>query len=111
MHGPGRRGNIAEPGVAGKAPAGSGKNRHRHGHFPAVFYGAALAIDKPAPDGGHVQVARSGGAVSVQWKDSWTSALRFDTAGVDLRPYMKQGVVALDLKVKDLAKGGLTFKL
>ena len=68
-------------------------------------------IDKPAPEGGYVQVTRGGGAVSVQWKESWTSALRFETAGTDLRPYMRQGVVALDLKVTELAEGGLTFKV
>ena len=73
--------------------------------------GAALVINKPAREGGHVEVAREGGALSLRWKDSWKSAMRFETAGTDLRPYLERGVVALELKVKDLAKGGLTFKV
>ena len=73
--------------------------------------GDTVAIDKPASDGGHVDASRDGDALSLRWKDSWYSALRFETAGSDLRPYLARGVVALDLNVKDLAKGGLTFKI
>lgn len=81
------------------------------GKTQQIMDGANLMIDKPAAEGGQVQVARDGGAVSVHWKESWTSALRFDTSGTDLRPFIRHGVVALDLKVTELAKGGLTFKV
>lgn len=72
---------------------------------------AAVAIDKPKSEGGSVKVARTGDALALRWKDTWFSALRFETGGADLRPYMARGVVALDLKVMDMASGGLTFKI
>jgi lysophospholipase L1-like esterase len=76
-----------------------------------VLEGATAAIDKPASEGGHVDAARAGEVLTLRWKDSWYSALRFETGGTDLRPYVARGVVALDLKVSELAKGGLTFKI
>lgn len=76
-----------------------------------ILDGVSASIDKPASEGGHVDAARADDSLSLHWKDSWYAALRFETAGTDLRPYMAHGVVALDLKINDLAKGGLTFKI
>lgn len=73
--------------------------------------GATVAIDKPKSEGGRVEVARAGDALALRWKETWFSALRFETGGADLRPYMARGVVALELKVNDMATGGLTFKV
>lgn len=50
-------------------------------------------------------------ALTLQWSNNWYAALRFEGAPQDLRPYVPAGVVAFDLNVKDLAKGGLAFKV
>lgn len=50
-------------------------------------------------------------ALAFSWKDSWRSALTFThESPVDLRPYEK-GVVSFDLKIDELSKGGVSFKL
>ena len=75
--------------------------------------------DKPKVAASRVAVQVSGkdsasDALTLSWKDAWYSSLRFESQGgqgVDLRPYMAQGVVAFDLNVLDLAKGGLSFKI
>ncbi|MEO7578615.1 MAG: GDSL-type esterase/lipase family protein [Massilia sp.] len=51
-------------------------------------------------------------ALTLHWKDAWYANLRIEGGTpVDLRPYLRQGVLALDLKVDNLAKGGMGFKL
>ena len=52
------------------------------------------------------------GALSLQWTNAWIASLRIDAGKpVDLRPYIDQGVLAFDIDVKDLAKGGISFKI
>jgi len=50
-------------------------------------------------------------ALGLAWKDAWFATLRVQTAPLDLRPYLKQGTVSFDLKVNELANGGLGFRL
>jgi beta-glucosidase len=49
--------------------------------------------------------------LTLDWKDLWQAKLRVESAQpLDLRPYLG-GVLALDLKVDDLSKGGLKIKV
>jgi lysophospholipase L1-like esterase len=50
-------------------------------------------------------------ALGLRWDKAWFSTLRLESAPLDLRPYLEQGVVSFDLKVNELAKGGLAFRL
>jgi len=50
-------------------------------------------------------------ALQLTWKDVWSSALRVDSAPIDLRPYLDKGVISFELKVNELARGGLYFRL
>ena len=51
-------------------------------------------------------------ALTLQWSQAWYAALRLETdTPLDLRPYMAHGVLELDLKVTELAKGGLNMKM
>lgn len=69
--------------------------------------GPASAVDaqRSAKDG-------TGDALTLHWNDVWYASLRLEGgAPLDLRSYVPAGVLALDLKVDDLADGGLTFKI
>src|SRR4051812_25348438 len=51
-------------------------------------------------------------ALTLRFKDAWYSSLRLDGGKpVDLRPYVAKGVLALDVNVKELSNGGITFKV
>ncbi len=50
-------------------------------------------------------------ALKLSWSNAWFSTLRLESAPLDLRPYLAGGVVSFDLKVNELAKGGLAFRL
>lgn len=51
-------------------------------------------------------------AVAFSWHDAWRAALSLEGgAPLNLNAYLPQGVVSLDLKVDELAKGGLFFKM
>jgi len=65
---------------------------------------AVVTLDRSAKDG-------AGDALRLGWKDSWFSTVRVETAALDLRPYLARGVVAFDLKVNELSKGGLAFRI
>ena len=82
-----------------------------------VLAGESASVGQPDAPGGSATVRRSGkndkaDALTLQWANAWYAGLRLegDTA-LDLRPYLKQGVLALDLNVVDLAKAGLSFKV
>lgn len=78
-----------------------------------VLAGARASVTPP-PDAPNREViaTRAGKELTLQWKDAWYAALRVDGGRpVDLRPYLARGVLALDVKVDDLAKGGLSFKV
>lgn len=53
----------------------------------------------------------SRGALRLAWKDSWFSTVRVESAPLDLRPYLARGTLAFDLKVNELAQGGLAVRL
>jgi lysophospholipase L1-like esterase len=55
--------------------------------------------------------AGSDQALRLSWKDSWFSTLRIESPPLDLRPYLTGGSIAFDLKVNELAQGGLSFRL
>jgi beta-glucosidase len=51
-------------------------------------------------------------ALTLRWKDIWYAGLKLDGgAPLNLTPYMQQGTVEFDLKVNELAKGGIVFKM
>ena len=53
----------------------------------------------------------AGDALGLSWKDAWFSTVRVESAPLDLRPYLARGTVSFDLKVNELAKGGLNFRV
>ena len=50
-------------------------------------------------------------ALRLSWKDAWFSTVRLETAPLDLRSYLAHGMVSFDLKVNELASGGLAFRV
>jgi beta-glucosidase len=50
-------------------------------------------------------------ALGLSWKNAWFSTVRIDSAPLDLRPYLAKGTVSFDLKVNELATGGLNFRI
>ncbi len=80
----------------------------------------ADAVISPANNAtsGSVRASKSGmkkadDALTLQWKDAWYASLRIDGGKkpADLRPYMAKGVLALDVNVKELSNGGISFKV
>lgn len=53
----------------------------------------------------------AGDALGLTWKNAWFSTVRVESAPLDLRPYLAHGTVSFDLKVNELATGGLAFRL
>jgi lysophospholipase L1-like esterase len=53
----------------------------------------------------------TGDALGLSWKNAWFSTVRLESAPLDLRPYLAKGTVSFDLKVNELATGGLAFRL
>ena len=78
-----------------------------------VLDGARAAVTPPADTPTREVIAtRAGKELTLQWKDAWYAALRVDGGRpADLRPYLARGVLALDVKVDELAQGGLSFKV
>lgn len=80
-----------------------------------VLTGASVSVPKPAspkvPDS-RVSARTTGDAVTLQFKDSWIAQLRIEGgAPLDLKPFLAEGTLELDLNVLDLAQGGLKFKV
>lgn len=50
-------------------------------------------------------------ALTLRWKDIWKSGALLHGAGFDLRPFVAGGTLAFDLKVDELARGGIVFKV
>jgi lysophospholipase L1-like esterase len=50
-------------------------------------------------------------ALGLSWKKAWFSTVHVNSAPLDLRPYLAKGTVSFDLKVNELAKGGLTYRI
>ncbi|WP_229262111.1 GDSL-type esterase/lipase family protein [Duganella guangzhouensis] len=77
--------------------------------------GDTVAIPK-AP-AGVVAVSKSAkakpdDALTLNFDQAWYASLRVQGGKpVDLRPYLAKGVLALDLKVDELASGGLSFRV
>ena len=85
-----------------------------------VLDGASATVPKPdQPKVPESQVsahrsakAAAADALTLQFKDAWYASLRIEGGKpLDLRPYTAHGVLAFDVKVQDLAHGGLSFKL
>lgn len=53
----------------------------------------------------------TGDALGFSWKNAWFSTVRVESAPVDLRPYLAKGTVSFDVKVNELAKGGLNYRI
>ena len=94
------------------------------GHAPASWHitvadfeshmtmdGASAAIPPSAkvPDS-RVGASKDGQALTLRFKDAWYASLRVEGGKpVDLRPYVARGVLALDVNVKELSNGGISF--
>ncbi len=51
-------------------------------------------------------------ALTFSWKDSWRAGLTWEKGTpLDLTSYMSQGVLSLDIKINELTKGGVSFKM
>ena len=51
-------------------------------------------------------------ALHFTWKDTWRAGLTLESGkALNLLPYLNKGVLALDLNVLQLSKGGLSFKM
>jgi beta-glucosidase len=75
------------------------------------------AVEIPKADNGVVAVSKSAkakkdDALTLNFNKAWYASLRVQGGKpVDLRPYLDKGVLALDLKVDELAEGGLSFRV
>lgn len=84
-----------------------------------ILSGDSAVLSRTGAPGGRVSVSKStwqqaGDALTLELSDAGYGGLRVEgTAGaaVDLRPYLARGVLALDLKVEQLAKGGINFTI
>lgn len=70
----------------------------------------------PKLPGAVVEARRSGkdaaaDALRLSWKNAWFSSVRVQSAPLDLRPYLPKGTVSFDLKVNELAGGGIAFRI
>lgn len=51
-------------------------------------------------------------ALTFTWKDTWRAGMTLESgAPLDLSAHMKTGVLALDINIIELAKGGVSFKM
>ncbi len=85
--------------------------------FDAVKTLSGNAVAIPKEQNGVVAVSRSAkatkdDALTLDFNKAWYASLRVQGGKpVDLRPYLDKGVLALDLKVDELAEGGLSFRV
>lgn len=89
------------------------------GHVVIADYEAHVAVDGasaaiPASakaQDSRVSASKDGDALTMRF-NSWYASLRVEAGKpADLRPYLAHGVLALDVNVKDMAKGGISFAL
>jgi len=51
-------------------------------------------------------------ALTFSWKDSWRAGLTLEKGTpLDFTPYLSQGALSLDIKINELTKGGVSFKM
>jgi beta-glucosidase len=51
-------------------------------------------------------------ALTFTWKDTWRAGMTIESGEpLDLTTHMKTGVLAVDIKINELAKGGVSFKM
>lgn len=79
----------------------------------SVSAGAALAEKFPNSAITLSRAPKTGGGdgLTLRWNDIWKSGVRLQGAPLDLRPYVERGIVYFDLKVDQLSKGGIVFKV
>jgi lysophospholipase L1-like esterase len=84
------------------------------------FTGSPVSVPKPpkpmVPDSevGARPSAKDGAsdALTLHWKNAWLASLRLVAVKpMDLRPYLPDGTVELDLDAVDMARSGLTFAM
>ncbi|KRB92436.1 GDSL-type esterase/lipase family protein [Duganella sp. Root198D2] len=103
--------------AAGTGPCAAGDNEIvLFAGRPAPSWSAAIGAFE-APPGASAglrigEVDGKQGALTLQWKDSWTTAMRLEGGPpLDLRPFAAGGTLEFDLKVLDLSQGGIYFAL
>ena len=82
---------------------------------PLLGAGTRMATDPKMPNG-VVEARRTSrmgadDALGLVWRDAWFATLRIDSQALDLRPYLAEGIISFDLKVNELAQGGLAFRV
>ncbi len=51
-------------------------------------------------------------ALTFNWKDTWRAGMTLESGeALDLTAHMKTGVLAVDIKINELTKGGVSFKM
>ncbi len=112
----------SSPSVRGGAAGIEGLCRPAAGFL--AYHGGGLRVDHAArrrqrrdpasakvPES-RVGATRAGEGLTLSFKDAWYASLRVDGGKpVDLRPYSARGVLALDVNVKELSNGGISFAL
>ena len=76
----------------------------------ALLVDAGRVDNDPGVPGAWVTAERTD-ALKLAWQGAWFSTIRIETAPLDLRPYLAHGTVSFDVKVNELAHGGLAFRL
>ena len=77
-----------------------------------LLSGASAALPK-----GDVTIHTSdkdsqGDALTFHWKDTWRAGMTLESGKpLNLAAQVKTGVLALDIKINELAKGGISFKM
>jgi lysophospholipase L1-like esterase len=82
---------------------------------PLLADAARMETDPKLP-GARVAARRTGkagsaDALGLTFHDAWFATVRLQTPPLYLRPYLAHGTVSFDLKVNELATGGLAFRL
>jgi lysophospholipase L1-like esterase len=101
---------LAKPDVGAQVMTGTFERQ-----FP--LQGGSVRVDNdPGMPGALVEAHRTdkdgaADALALTWKNAWFATVRVQTAPLDLRPYIAKGTVSFDLKVNELAAGGIAFRV
>ncbi len=77
-----------------------------------VLSGASVALPKGDVKAQVTDKDVKKSALTFTWKDTWRAGMTLESGTpLDLSAHMKTGVLALDINIIELAKGGVSFKM